>query len=249
MKNILFVLALVSSTTFALAQGTKKANSGVRSAATTPAATAVASSAPEEDKEKKDEFVNQLFTEQSYLNAQIVDKLFTFKFSPSCWAAFTSPTTPSGNSNDVGLRATSFMVQDVVRYAKREKIGDFMELAVDDKAVEKANRPMIDEMIKKMREKFSMVIEAPVECKGRAYEMLLRYPYQVLTRIGSTNPEWSPTSGEAHFTTTLSTTAKDMAVKISPDGKQFTITGPAYVEAYDTQSKIQKGLDRVNKNR
>ena len=134
-------------------------------------------------------------------------------------------------------------------YAKRENIGDLMALAVDDKAVEKANRPMIDEMIKKMREKFSLVIEAPVECKGLAYEMMLRYPEQVMSRLGYDGTEWSPAGGEAHFTTMLSTTAKDMSIKVSPDGKHYTVVGPAYVEAYDTQSKISKGLNLTNKNR
>lgn len=245
MKKIVLLTLLSASVSYVSAQ------SGAKMAAkTTTTVAATTSAAPAEDKEKKAEFVNQMFTEQSYLYAQIVDKLFTFKLSPTCWAMYSSPTPPPGRgSNYVGLVSATSLANDVVKYAKRENIGDFMELAVSDKAVEKANRPMIDEMIKKMGEKFSLVVEAPVECQGRAYEMLLRYPEQVLTRIGETNPEWSPTGGEAHFTTSLSTTAKDMAVKISSDGKQFTIVGPAYVEAYDTQSKIQKGLDRANKNR
>lgn len=247
MKKLLLLTLLTGFVGYASAQATKP-KSGAKIAATTT--TAPASTAPAEDKEKKDEFVNQMFTEKSYLYAQVVDKLFTFKLSPTCWAMYSSPTPPPGKgSSFIGLQSAVALVNDVVKYAKREKIGDFMELAVSDKAIEKANRPMIDEMIKKMGEKFSLVVEAPVECKGLAYEMLLRYPEQVLTRLGETNPEWSPTSGEAHFTTNLSTTAKDMAVKNSPDGKQFTIIGPAYVEAYDTQSKIQKGLDRYNKNR
>lgn len=246
MKKLLLLTLLAGTVSYVSAQTTKP-KSGAKMAATST--TAPASTAPAEDKEKKADFVNQLFTEQSYLSAQIVDKLFTFKYSPTCWAAFTSPTAPSGNTNDIGTRATHYLVEDVVRYAKREKIGDLMELAVDDKKVEKANRPMIDEMIKKIGEKFSMVIEAPMECKGRAYEMLLRYPFETMHRLGEINPEWSPTSGEAHFTIVLSTTAKDMSVKTNPDGKQYIITGPAYVEAYDTQSKIQKGLDRTNKNR
>ena len=245
MRKLLLLTLLTATVGYVSAQTTKP-KPGAKIAATTT--TTPASTAPEEDKEKKADFVNQLFTEQSYLSAQIVDKLFTFKYSPTCWTVFTN-AKPTGNDNDKGIRATQYLVEDVVRYAKREKIGDLMELAVDNKEVEKANRPMIDEMIKKIGEKFSMVIEAPMECKGKAYEMLLRYPFETMHRLGEINPEWSPASGEAHFTIVLSTTAKDMAIKTSPDGKQYTITGPAYTEAYDTQSKIQKGLDRTNKNR
>lgn len=142
-----------------------------------------------------------------------------------------------------------YWVRYAVEYAKREKIGDLYSLAVDDKKVEKENRPMIDEMIKALRSKFSLTVEAPVACTGKAYEMMMRYPSEVMTRLGYTTPEWSPTSGEAHFTVSISPTAKDMAVKISPDGKQFMVSGPAYVEAYDTASKIQKGMERANKNR
>ncbi len=246
MNKLLLLVVLSGTVSYVSAQVTKpKSEAKIATTTTTPA-----SSAPAEDKEKKAEFVNQMFTQQSYLYAQIIDKLFTFKLSPSCWEMYSSPTPPPGKSSSfMGLQSATSLANDVVKYAKRENIGDFMQLAVSDKAVEKANRPMIDEMIKKMGEKFSLVVEASVECKGRAYEMLLRYPEQALTRIGETNPEWSPRGGEAHFTTILSTTAKDMTVKISPDGKQYTIIGPAYVEAYDTQSKIQKGLDLANKNR
>lgn len=249
MKKLLLLTLLTGTVGYTSAQTTKP-KSGAKIATTNMTTTpTTTSTAPAEDKEKKADFVNQLFTEQSYLSAQIIDKLFTFKYSPTCWAAFTSPTAPSGNTNDIGTRATQYLVEDVVRYAKREKIGDFTELTNGSKEVEKANRPMIDELIKKVSEKFSMVIEAPMECKGRAYEMLLRYPFETMHRLGEINPEWSPASGEAHFTVVLNTTAKDMSVKTSPDGKQYTVTGPAYTEAYDTQSKIQKGLDRTNKNR
>ena len=246
MKKLLILVLLSGTVSYASAQATKP-KSGAKIAATT---TAPASSAPEEDKEKKAEFVNQMFTQQSYLYAQIVDKLFTFKLSPSCWEMYSSPTAPPGKSSSfMGLQSAASMARYAVEYAKREKIGDFMALAVDDKAVEKANRPMIDEMIKKMGEKFTLVVEAPVECKGLAYEMLLRYPEQVMSRLGYDGTEWSPASGEAHFTTKLSTIAKDMSIKVSPDGKNYTIVGPAYVEAYDTQSKISKGLNLTNKNR
>ena len=246
MRKLFLFVVLSSTISYVSAQATKP-KPGAKMAAPT---TAPALSAPAEDKEMKAEFVNRMFTEKSYLYAQIVDKLFTFKLSPSCWAMYSSPTAPPGKSSSfMGLQSAASLANYAVTYAKRENIGDFMALAVDDKAVEKANRPMIDEMIKQMREKFSLVVEAPVECKGLAYEMLLRYPEQVMSRLGYDGTEWSPAGGEAHFTTMLSTTAKDMTIKVSPDGKQYTVTGPAYVEAYDTQSKISKGLDRTNKNR
>ncbi|WP_157579123.1 hypothetical protein [Spirosoma montaniterrae] len=236
MKTLLMALTFATLTTGAIAQTTKPVSTG--------AATTVA--APAEDKEKKDEFVERLFSEQSYLNAQIVDKCFTLKLSPTCWAAFTDPAK---TGNDGGFGAMRYWVRYAAEYCKREGIGDLYELAVDDKKVEKENRPMIDEMIKNLRSKFSLTVEAPVECRGKAYEMMMRYPFEVVERIGYKTPEWSPKSGEAHFTVTVLPTAKDIAVKISPDGKQFMISGPAYVEAYSTADKIWNGLERANKNR
>ncbi len=202
--------------------------------------------APAEDSLRKADLVDYLFTEQSYLNAQIIDKCFTLKLSPSCWDMLTDKSN-DGNQN--GYRVLGSWVRYAVEYAKREKIGDFYALAVDDKKIEKENRPMIDEMIKVLQSKFSMTIEAPYPCTGKGYEFLIRYPDQIMSRIGYDGLEWSPESGEAHFTTVMSTTATDISVKASADGKHFTITGPAYVEAYDTQSKISKGLNRWNKNR
>lgn len=222
-KNILLIL-LAAASSFANAQ----------------------TAAPTEDKEKKAEFVDQIFSEQSYLNAQIVDKLFTFSFSPTCWTEFNKVRS---NEHDMGTGAVSSWVSSFVEYAKHESLGDLKSLAVDNKEVEKANRPMLDDMIKEIGQKFSMVVESPVECKGLAYEMMLRYPYQTLHRMGPSGPEWGPTGGEAHLTITLDPKATDMAVKISPDGKKFAVSGPAYTEAYDTQGKIDKGMQRANKNR
>ncbi len=247
MKKLLLATALATLTGVAVAQTTKpaSANQTTGAKAAAPAAMA-ASAAPAEDKEKKDEFVERLFSEQSYLNAQIVDKLFTFKFSPTCWARFTDPAL---TGNESGFGAMRYWVRYAVEYGKREGIGDLYTLAVDDKQVEKENRPMIDDMIKKLREKLSVTVEAPMECRGKAYTMMMQYPYEVLERIGYKTPEWSPKSGEAHFTVTLLPTAKDMAVKISPDGKQFMVSGPAYTDAYSTADKIYNGMERANKNR
>ncbi|CAN5267736.1 hypothetical protein BH11CYA1_BH11CYA1_33030 [soil metagenome] len=199
-----------------------------------------------EDAAKKADFVNIMLTEHSYADAQIVGKLFTFNISPSFWAELNKAN--QSNSNDIGHVAVHALVEEVVNYAKRDKLGDMDALRVFDKSKEKENRPEVDDIINKLKSKFSLVINAPMECRGKGYEMFLRYPYQALNRIGSTNPEWSPASGEAHFVVTLTTDAKDMSVKTSNAGQTYTITGPAYTEAYDTQGKIEKGLNLTNKN-
>lgn len=199
-----------------------------------------------EDKAKKAEFVNVMLTEHSYAAAQIIDKLFTFNISPSFWDELNK--SKQSRDSDIGHGAFNSMVSEVVRYALREKIGDLDALRIFDKSKEKANRPEVDAIINKLKGKFSIVINAPMEAKGRGYEMFLRYPDQIITRLGSTNPEWSPASGEAHFIVNLSTDAKDMSVKTSDAGKTYTITGPAYTEAYDTEGKIRKGLNLTNKN-
>ncbi len=198
----------------------------------------------QEDAGKKSELVNTLLSEQGYLAAQLVDKCFSFKWSPSTWDAFNKP----GNPNEMGKGSMAFWIQDLTKYAKQQGF-DFSQLEVSDLEVEKQNRPMIDKMIADFRSKFSMTIISQNECKGKAYEMTMRYPWEVLQRLGHFGPEWAPQSGQAHFTVILSPTAKDIAVKTSPDGKNYTVSGPVYTEAYDTQNKISNGLDRTNKNR
>ena len=200
-----------------------------------------------EDKDQKAELVNVMLTEHSYVAAQIVDKLFTFNISPSLWKELNNQTR-KGADNDIGHNALNYLIEDAVKYAKIEGIGDLDALRVYDKTKEKPNRPMVDEIIKKMKSKFSIVVNAPMENKGTAYEMLLRYPYEIMNRLGSESLEWGPASGEAHFIVNLTTDAKDMSIKTSDAGKTYTVTGPAYTEAYDTQSKIEKGLNLTNKN-
>ena len=200
-----------------------------------------------EDKDQKAELVNVMLTEHSYAAAQIVDKLFTFNISPSFWAELNNKNR-KGRTNDIGHNAINSLVTELVKYAKRENLGDLEALRIFDNAKEKANRPMVDEIINKIKGKLTLVVNAPMENKGTGYEMLIRYPDQIMVRLGSTNPEWSPASGEAHFIVNLSTTAKDISVKTGDAGKTYTVTGPAYTEAYDTQSKIEKGLNITNKN-
>ncbi len=243
MKKILLTLALAGCVCCASAQITKPA-SGKQAAGKTNAPAAPL--APAEDKEKKAEFVDRLFSEQSYLNAQIVDKCFTFKFSPTCWATFTDPAI---GGNDAGFGQMKYWTDYVVKYAKREGYGDLNSLANVEAAVEKANRPMIDDIIKAVREKFSLTVEAPMPCTGKAPEMILRYPSLVLRRLGQTTPDWSPKAGAAFFTVLISPTSKAITVKISPDGKQYFVAAPAYVEIDTTGDPLYTGLERGNKNR
>lgn len=217
--------------------------SAVESKAAPATAVASVSSVPE-NKEKKAELVDTLLSEQGYLVSQLVDKCFTFNWSASTWDAFNKP----GNPNEMGKGSMVFWVQDLTKFAKREGF-DFYSLEVDDKEVEKQNRPMIDNMISQFRQKFSLTVNSANECRGKAYEMTMRYPWEVLQRLGHFGPDWTSKSGQAHITVNLSATAKDISVSISPDFKNFTVTGPVYTEAYDTQNKISNGLDRANKNR
>lgn len=195
-----------------------------------------------EDKDRKAELVNQVLSIYNYTDAQILDKLFTFNISSSFWEKLDDPDAK--NSNHPGTGEVHSLVSDLIKYAKLENIEDLTQYDPKDKSV----RPLIDQQIQEVKKRFSMVINAPMDAIGRGYEMFLRFPYQTMNRLGSGNPPWSPAGGEAHFIVNLSTTAKDMSVKTSDGGKTYTITGPVYVEAYDTQGKIDKGLNLTNKN-
>ncbi len=216
----------------------------LRCEAAPPARPSTSSAVIQEDRQKKAELVDTLLTEQGYLVSQLVDKCFTFNWSASTWDAFNKP----GNPNEMGKGSMAFWIQDVTKYAKRQGF-DFYTLEVDDKEVEKQNRPMIDDMVKQFSQKFSLTVNSSNECRGKAYEMTMRYPWEVLQRLGHFGPDWDPKGGEIHVTVNLSPTAKDISVAVSPDYKKVTVAGPIYTEAYDTQNKISNGLERVNKNR
>jgi len=138
----------------------------------------------------------------------------------------------------------------LTEYAKREGFGDLEALNASDRETEKGNRPQMDEIIANLRKKFSLTVDAEkVVCNPAAYDRLMRYPFEVLERLGRTTPVWSPKSGEAHLTVLLSPTAKDIAVTISPDETKFTVTGPYLTEGINSGSKIYNGLARADKNR
>lgn len=222
MKKIAFVLALVASGVGALAQE--------------PAGHAA----------NKAELVEKVFSEQSYLYSQIVDKCFTFKLSPTCWAKFNDPN----QGNRSGFGAMRYWCRYATEYAKREGLGDLEALNSSDRETEKGNRPQMDEILAKLQARFSLALDAEkVDCNPAAYDRLMRYPFEVLERIGRSTPEWSPKSGEAHFSVVLSPTAKDIAVTVSPDGKRITVAGPYLTEGYNSGSKIHNGLARADKNR
>ena len=245
MKRTLLILALTGWASITSAQTAKSPSSAQ---ATPKAATAAVSTAAESEADKagKAELVERVFSEQSYLYSQIIDKCFTFKMSPTCWAKFSDP---ANTGNDSGFGAMRYWCRYVTEYAKREGLGDLEAMKSGSKEEEKDNRPQMDEIIKTLREKFSLTVEAPTNCTVKGYELMMRYPYEVLDRIGSRSPNWSPKSGEAHFTVVASPAVKDISVKISPDGKQFTVSGPALVEAVNQSNNIQNGLERANKNR
>ena len=247
MKRVVLGLALSACLTHAhaQAQALKKPTSAQ---ATPKAAALVVSTATESaaDKAGKAELVERVFTEQSYLYSQIIEKCFTFKMSPACWAKFSDP---ANTSNQSGFGAMRYWCRFVTAYAKREGLGDLERLQGNSKEEEKDNRPQMDEIINTLSQKFSLTVEAPATCTVKGYELMMGYPYEVLDRIGERSPHWSPKSGEAHFTVIASPAVKDISVKISPDGKRFTVSGPALVETVNQGSNIQNGLERANKNR
>jgi hypothetical protein len=223
MKNFFLALLLFTTAAYAQAQGTP------------------------DHAAQKAELVEKVFSEQSYLYSQIIDKCFTFRLSPTCWEQFNNPN----QGNRSGFGAMRYWCRFVTGYAKREGFGDLEALSnSSDRAVEKGNRPQMDEIIAQLSKKFSLTLEAEkVACNPAAYDRLMRYPFETLDRIGSKTPEWSPKSGEAHLTVVLSPTVKDIAVTMSPDGKKFTVAGPYLTEGYDSGSKIWNGLARGDKNR
>jgi hypothetical protein len=217
----------------------------------TPAAPATSTSATNplsqltEDADRKAEFVDRLLNDRSYLDAQIIDKCFTFRLSPGCWEQFAEPVVMGGQS---GLGAAYQWGRYVLEYSKREHMGNLMAMEASDPNVERQNRPMMDQLIEGLRKRFSLTISMPVACTGKGYDLMTRYTQELMERIGRTLPAWSPKSGEAHFTVTLSATAKDITLTVSPDGRQFTLLAPAYADVLGSAEKIATALEQANKN-
>lgn len=197
------------------------------------------------DKEGKAKLVERLMNSNSYLYSQILDKCFSFRFSPGCWTTFSDPANDGQTS---GYDAAVRWVGSAILFAKNEGLGDLTLLNVSGSPeTEKSNRPQMDAIVTKLRQKFSMIIEAPVDCTKKTSELITRSSLEVTHILGE--DDWMPKSGEAHFRVVLSPTAKDVSVKISTDGKQFTVTGPAFIEAYETPRKVAAGMAPANKNR
>jgi hypothetical protein len=83
-----------------------------------------------------------------------------------------------------------------------------------------------------------------------SYRLLMGYTTSVDNFISAGtsswgfNRNWRPKTKELHIIIELSDKAKDIAVKWSTDGKTATVTGPAYNEVEQWDSKIGKGLER-----
>lgn len=242
MRNLLIAFALAGCFNQVSAQTTKTPSSAQ---ATPKAAAAVVSTATESEADKagKAQLVERLMTGYSYLHSQLIDKCFTLKMSPSCWATFSDP---ANTTKSAGFDMAPYWVGSAILYAQHEGIGDLKSLNVSGGG-EKDNRPQMDEIIDALRAKFSLTIEAPTNCTKKGSDLVTRYAYEVMKTIGEEG--WSPKSGTAHFTVVLSPAVTDMSVKISPDGKRFTVTGPALTEAYSTPNKIAAGLAPANRNR
>jgi hypothetical protein len=61
------------------------------------------------------------------------------------------------------------------------------------------------------------------------------------------NRDWRPKTKELHIIIELSELAKDIKVEWTPDGKTAKVTGPAYSEVNEWDTKIGRGLERGGK--
>ncbi|MBO0953181.1 hypothetical protein [Fibrella forsythiae] len=137
------------------------------------------------DKAGKAELVEQAFSQHSYLYSQLIQHCFTFKLSSSCWTKFSDP---ANTENDSGLGTMNYWCRYVTEYAKRQGLGDLEALKSGSPQDQKDNRPQMDAIIQKLKAQFSMSIQAPGSCTAKGYELMRRYPYEVLERIGYRTP-------------------------------------------------------------
>lgn len=176
---------------------------------------------------------------KSWWESLIVDKYYTFKLSPGCWAKLTE-------KDGWGIQTVANSVTEFSEYAKKMGWGDFEAAESANNNDRDNNKPRVQEMVDGLNGKFSSTLIADgIKCTDAEWDLVHRIWYLPFEALS--NGSWKPKFAVVHLTVTFTPAAKDISVVVNPDGKQFAITCPSQVEPSDWDAKIIKGLNRPAK--
>lgn len=167
----------------------------------------------------------------------ICERLIKLDLSPQWWSFMTA-------SDQRGLQSLGYVTQDLVGYGKRMGFGDVMYFENSGMGDKAEWTPKIENMLDAWQGKVTLTVkpDAP-KCDSSSFELAMTY----LTMISSTlaREDIIPRTGVCHIVYVPSSTAKDISVAASPDGRTYTITAPITQQPPDSDSKILQGFRRT----
>lgn len=192
----------------------------------------------------KEELGLKLKEDFSWMSGTVVDQLVKINISQSLWdVIIANEKFPKGIKSFDYLGSYLMETHDYM-------YDSHMKGRCDDRPSKDMKKDCEAELIAS-KNKLNLTINAPkIKYTDISYRLLMGYLSTVDSFLGNTscsygfNRGWRPKTAELHLIIELSETAKDIKVTWSSDGKTGTVTGPAYNEVNEWDSKIWKGLDR-----
>lgn len=167
------------------------------------------------------------------VNAQIAEKLMTFKYSPAAWEYVLDPSG-EGAQTMVNLSGT------VGTVAKNLGLGDVVK--TDDSQGRDGKSPLVADMIDSWKDKVRFTVAVDVPDAATAKKAFANIDI-VMAPLESTY-NFLPAGGKAIVNIAADPKASDVSCKVSSDGNTYDIKVP--VHASFSQSKLEELL-RVGK--
>jgi hypothetical protein len=195
---------------------------------------------------QKSQITQKVKENLSWLAGTAVDNLVTVNISQSLWTAVLDDNkNPQGQDQFYRLGSAIIDCHDYLYDTKKAERCDPYNYPTDAAKTDCEKEIIAD------KNKLNIAINAAnIKFTEISYRLLFGYTGTVTEylRNGSGtygfSHGWRPKTKELHIIVELSDKVKDISVAWSTDGKTATISGPAYTEVNDWNTKINKGLER-----
>jgi hypothetical protein len=188
--------------------------------------------------DKKNDLVDAVheYKINSWWQSIIVNRLMNFNLSPGIWNKMLE-------KDGWGIRVTSNVADQIGTYAQKQGWADLEAIESGNNSDRNKNKPQVEQTVDGLKDKISFTLDANT-IKGTDAEWDLVHRYMGILGQWLVDGSWTPKQKVAFITLNVSPSAKDIAVAVSPDGKNFKVTVPAETEPNEWDSKILKGLNR-----